>query len=400
MKKCLITALALTAALNIAAQGANSGMGGDDSRFQSLAERIAKVEKKNDVFNVFIDYTAAASATEKGGTWDTRFANKELRLEVKGNLTDRIFYRMRHRLNRSNVAMGQDNFARATDMMLVGYNFSDKWTVIGGKTAQIWGGYEYDENPMFIYQYSDMLDYMDIFLAGAIVSFKPVPTQEFALEVSDAENGSLTETYGEGAVAVGRTGKCKSLQKSHHPLTYIANWNGNFFDSRLQTRWSYGLITLDKSHYAHMVFLGQKLNLPRLQCYLDYMRADQQLDRLGIASADLMGSFVPTQENAFFTDVLYNSLLVKANWQFAPKWNLMLKGMTDWASVKQVEPYKNYRTAYGYLVSLEYYPDVTQNFRVFLAYIGKKVDLTAKCGLKDYNTNRIELGFMYRIKCY
>ena len=56
--------------------------------------------------------------------------------------------------------------------------------------------------------------------------------------------------------------------------------------------------------------------------------------------------------------MLYNSLLVKANWQFAPKWNLMLKGMTDWA--------------YGYLASLEYYPDVTQNFRVFLAYIGKK----------------------------
>ena len=71
---------------------------------------------------------------------------------------------------------------------------------------------------------------------------------------------------------------------------------------------------------------------------------------------------------------------------FAPKWNLMLKGMTDWA--------------YGYLASLEYYPDVTQKFRVFLAYIGKKVDFTSKCGLKDYNTNRIELGFMYRIKCY
>lgn len=84
--------------------------------------------------------------------------------------------------------------------------------------------------------------------------------------------------------------------------------------------------------------------------------------------------------------MLYNSLLVKANWQFAPKWNLMFKGMTDWA--------------YGYLASLEYYPDVTQNFRVFLAYIGKKVDFTSKCGLKDYNTNRIELGFMYRIKCY
>ncbi len=83
---------------------------------------------------------------------------------------------------------------------------------------------------------------------------------------------------------------------------------------------------------------------------------------------------------------LITAIALTANWQFAPKWNLMLKGMTDWA--------------YGYLASLEYYPDVTQNFRVFLAYIGKKVDFTSKCGLKDYNTNRIELGFMYRIKCY
>ena len=49
---------------------------------------------------------------------------------------------------------------------------------------------------------------------------------------------------------------------------------------------------------------------------------------------------------------------------FAPKWNLMFKGMTDWAY--------GYLASLDYLASLEYYPDVTQNFRVFLAYIGKK----------------------------
>jgi hypothetical protein len=37
---------------------------------------------------------------------------------------------------------------------------------------------------------------------------------------------------------------------------------------------------------------------------------------------------------------------------------------------------------------------------VFLAYIGHKYNYSEKCRLDDHNTNRIELGFMYRIKCY
>lgn len=99
-----------------------------------------------------------------------------MRFEIKGNLTDKIFYRQRHRLNRSNAAKGEDNFAKATDFMMVGYHLNDKLTFLGGKMGQIWGGYEYDENPMYIYQYSDLLDHMDIFHTGFVASYKPVPT--------------------------------------------------------------------------------------------------------------------------------------------------------------------------------------------------------------------------------
>ncbi|WP_429767230.1 porin, partial [Isoptericola nanjingensis] len=88
---------------------------------------------------------------EQGDGWETGFANKELRLEIKGNLTDKLFYRLRHRLNKANNAKGEDNFAKATDIMMVGYNFSDKLSLMAGKMTQIWGGYEYDENPMHVY---------------------------------------------------------------------------------------------------------------------------------------------------------------------------------------------------------------------------------------------------------
>ena len=41
-----------------------------------------------------------------------------------------------------------------------------------------------------------------------------------------------------------------------------------------------------------------------------------------------------------------------------------------------------------------------QDLRLFLAYVGHHYDFSRKCGLEDYSTSRIELGFMYRIKCF
>lgn len=48
----------LVAALAASAQGNNTHMGGDDGDYQSLAERVAKIEKKNDMFNVYFNYAA------------------------------------------------------------------------------------------------------------------------------------------------------------------------------------------------------------------------------------------------------------------------------------------------------------------------------------------------------
>ena len=40
-------------ALGANAQGRNTGMGGSDGDYQSLSERVFKLEKKTDAFNVF-----------------------------------------------------------------------------------------------------------------------------------------------------------------------------------------------------------------------------------------------------------------------------------------------------------------------------------------------------------
>lgn len=397
----MFAALAMTMGAN--AQGSNIGMGGGDGDIQSIHERITKLEKKNDMFNLYFNYAASFQAEHNSlsDEWGTKFANKQLRLEIKGNLTDKLYYRLRHRLNKATDAKGEDNFAKATDIMMVGYNFNDKLSISGGKMCQIWGGFEFDENPMYIYQYSDMVDNMDNFMAGVTVSYKPIPTQEIAVEISNAYNGKFADEYGDEAVVVNND-EAHALQKSKNPLTYIINWNGSFFDGKLNTRWAWGLQTQAKGKYSRMLTLGQQLNLPKFQWYFDYMGAFDDLDRLKIATNELRDALVggDAPGNVYLGKVHYNSFITKANWQFAPSWNLMLKGMYETASVTKMEQFKNYRKSFGYMGSIEYYPAKQQDFRLFLAYVGRKYDYSTKCGLKDYNTDRIELGFMYRIKAY
>ena len=392
MNKTLLTCALLTASLTAGAQnGANIGMGGSEGNYASLAEKVAKIEKKND---------AASFQAERNSLvdeWHTGFANKQLRLEIKGNIGDHLFYRLRHRLNKTNEARTQDNFSKATDIMMAGWKFNDKWSVQAGKMCQIWGGFEFDENPMYIYQYSDMVDNMDNFMAGVVVSYKPIPTQEFAVEVSDANNDSFSKVYGAGAASQ-EENSVRPLTSSRNPLTYIANWNGSFADGMINTRWSWGIQTQARHKYSRMLILGQQLNLDKFQWYVDYMGAWDALDRLGIATSDL--GLNGGGHNLYASDVHYNSFITKVNWQFAPHWNLMLKGMYETASVSKLERGKNYRKSFGYMSSVEYYPLKDQDFRVFLAYVGRKYDFSEKSGLKDYNTNRIELGFMYRIKAF
>ena len=408
--KALATAAVFAASLATQAQGLNTGMGGSDGDIESISRRVAKIEKKNDAFNLYLNYAASAQAEydSRDASWSGRFANKQLRLEITGNLTDRLFYRLRHRLNRSSDAKGGDNFALATDIMMVGYRFSDKLAVQAGKMCQIWGGFEFDENPMTIYQYSDYGDNIDPFKAGITVSYRPTPTQELAVEVSNTFNETLDKEFGPDASLVDRKrniydAASHTLRKSSLPFTYIVNWNGSFLDGLFTTRWAYGVSNPAKHQYNHRVTLGQKLSLPHAQWYVDYMGAFESVDCLGYATADLYYGFRDLgyyPSYAVCGSVDSHSFISKLNWQFAPRWNLMLKCAYETTSMRHVPKYRNYRKAYSYLAGMEYYPVKRQDFRVFLAYVGRSYNFSSDSELNNYNTSRIELGFMYRIKAY
>lgn len=391
--------LALSVSMN--AQD-NHGYGGDDGHFKSLAEEVTKLKKSNDMFNVYLNTAASAQVeTDNEHEWSTGFKNKHLRLEIKGNLTDKLYYRFCYRMTNSNVARSEDNFARSTDVVMIGYRFSDKLSVEAGKIFQPFGGYEVDENPIYIYEYSDLTGGLECYLGGVVVNYKPVPTQEIVVGVTNAHNDKFADVYGDNSLAIEGDGtQNRILEKTRIPLGYSLGWNGSFLNNRLLTRWSWGIEGEARHKYSRMLILGQKLNLDRLQWYFDYMYQNDGLDRFGLASREVRDFFPAVGGEVWMSDVNYTSFITKLNWQFAPQWNLMLKGMYETASVTKVDRFKDFRKSYGYVGSVEYYPVKSQDFRVFLAYVGRKVTYKDGVGLDKYNTNRIELGFKYRIKAY
>ena len=380
-------------------------MGGNDDGIQSIAERITKLEKKHDAFNVYVNFAGSVKAEHdsRSDEWSSKFSCNQLRLEIKGVINDKLFYRLRHRLNASATGRSFDNFAKATDIMMVGYNISDRFTIAGGKLAQLWGGYEFDENPIYVYEYSDVVGNLGDFMTGVMASYHPTPNHEIAVEISNVYQEKFSERYGENPVAVNGN-KVTRIKKSNAPFLYIINWNGSMFNGAFTTRWSCGLQTLAKGKYSRMITLGQQLNLSKYQCYIDYMGAFDDLDQLGVATSELMHtlSYNDTEMsvNPHLGKVNYHTLTVKSDLHFAPSWNLQLKGMYGITSVPNNTKLHNFRRSYGYVGTLEYFPVLMQDFRVFLSYVGHKYNYTRRCGLADYNTDRLELGIIYRIKAY
>ena len=327
-------------------------------------------------FNVYFNWHADAYAALTPGPVSSRFENKELRLEFRGNLNDKLFYRFRQQLNKPMTAGTLDHFSKGTDMMYMGWHANDKLTFIIGKQCQYFGGFEYESNPMYIYEYSDFLERMSIFHAGVTMSWQPAEGQELVAMITTSSNDYVD---------------------SPAPFEYILNWNADSWDGLLRSRWGVAAASMAKGAWSKFILGGEQLCLPKFQVYVDFMAAWDDIDRMCYASEDL-SAFLPA--SGLFENVFHKAFLSKAEWQFVPRWNLWVKGMYETVSVRDIPQFHNYRKAFGYMSGLEFYPFEGQDLRFYLAWIGRHFSFTAETGLPAYDRNRVELGLMYRLKAY
>ena len=360
----------------------------------TLFERVAKIEKKSDKFNLYFNMHYALDADFTAEEFEqAAFNMHQFRIEAKGKVTDWLSYRWRQRLNRCNDGGGFiDNLPNSIDLAYLNFSVTDKFSISAGKLCAAYGGIEFDMNPIEIYRYSEIINNMSNFMSGVMFTYDFTPNQQLAFQVLDSRNGSIEDTYG------------KNLDANKVPFVYTLNWNANMFDGAWQTRWSASVMDEVKDKYMYYVALGNQFNFsPKCNMFVDLMSSYEGIDRKGIMTNMFGGQDNFGGHNMYNT--LYSSLVAKVNWRFQPKWNFFVKGMLESAAIYGGEDGiadGNYRTSVGYLTGVEYYP-MESNLHLFLTFVGQTHLFTERAkalGQNDYSTQRVSLGFIYQLPVY
>lgn len=388
MKKLMFIALILGCVQGLNAQSTPNE--------KTLFERVTKMEKKVDWFHLYMNMQGTFNlyfnyGNEYNGLSEASFKMNQLRLEAKGNITPWLSYRWRQRINRGNDGSGNiDNLPTSIDIAGIGVRLSDKFSLFAGKQCAAYGGIEFDLNPIEIYEYCDMIEYMSNFMTGLNIAFQPCDNHQIQLQILDSRNGSIEATYGDLASA--------GVEDGRAPLLYTLNWNGSFFDNAFKTRWSASVMSEAAKKQMFYYALGNQLTLGDFNMYFDFMYSNEEIDRKGIITG-ILGT--PDGHNMF--NAQYTSLVAKFNYRFAPKWNAFVKGMYETASLsKDTDGFEEgkYRTSYGYLGGIEYYPMEDSNLHFFCTFVGRSYDFTKRAGLDNYNTQRLEVGFIYQLPMF
>ena len=373
---------------------------GVNAQEKSLYEQISGVKKKTDKFNLYMNMNGSFDAMfDTVGFDQGKFNMRQLRIEAKGNVNEWLSYRWRQRLNRPNNGGDMiDNLPTSIDIAGIGVKLGDNFSLFAGKQCAAYGGFEFDANPIEIYEYSDMIEYMSNFMTGINIGYDFLGSQQLNFQVLNSLNGPFTDMYHFTPELM----KTLKLENTKLPLVYTLNWNGNF-GNIFKTRWSASLMSQAKDKNLYYYVLGNELTLGNFNIYFDFMLSNDDIDRGGIIT-DMIG--YEDGHNVYNTS--YMSLVTKLNYRFAEKWNVFVKGMYETASVtKETETIEKgkYRTSFGYIGGLEYYP-MESNLHFFLTYVGRTYKYEARAtnfnpeDNQDHSTNRVSLGFIYQLPMF
>lgn len=369
-----------------------------ESDEQGIIESIAKIEKKTDKFNLYINMHGGFDAKWQGDSFEEgKFQMHQLRIEADGRLNDWLTYRYRQRLNKGDATGGYyDNVLGSIDYLGFGINLG-KWSFFLGKQCAVYGGIEFDLNPIEIYQYSDQLAFTNNFATGVRATYNFTPRQQLQFQILNSFSTSSKEMFGD-------------YPKSKLPLLFTLNWNGNFNDV-VKTRWSASLMNETKGNRIYYFALGNDFKISdKVSAYFDWMYSIEGVDRKGIIT-DIVGGTDPSRRTQ---KVDYMSFILHANYRFHPHWNVFAKFMYENEGIYKTHDATRdgievtldkgrYRTALGYIAGLEYYPMKNSNLHFFATYIGRGYHYTARAkafGVNDYYTNTLSIGFIWRMPIF
>lgn len=328
----------------------------------------------------------------------TRFRNEQFRLEIRGQVHEKVYFRFRDRYTRAQTSESVDNLSRSVDLAYLRFDLNPKLSISAGKMCADWGAWEFDWNPIDIYEYSDIVEYADNFLTGVGATFTPNSKHQFTLQILDSRTKSFDELYGENQ---------PYFTESEAPLAFVANWRGSLFDGKFKTIWSYSVFNEakdlnDKNANMNYIALGNELDLGKFRFIYDLKWSLEDLDRTGIVSETVKASGLYDFSVA---NTSYVGHWVNFRYRINPKVDLTLVGMLDIARWKNSDNdpgnttgETHIRDAWGYIPAVEYHPWNDLNIKFFANWIGRVYKYSdyakSSLGAQDYTTGRFTVGFI------
>ena len=318
---------------------------------------------------------------------DSRFSMDQFRLEIKGKVFDKVYFRFRDRYTRATEPQSVDNISHSVDLAYIRIDANPQWAFSFGKMCADWGGYEFDMNPIDIYQYNDIVEYADNFLSGAQITFQPGKSNEFNLQLTNARTRSFQELYD----------TIPGITPAKFPSAITANWRGALFDGKFTTIWSYSFFTDAVGQHMNYIALGNQYHInKKWMLTYDFKWDDEGLDRKFIVSG-----IVPKTINPYAAQkVRYIEHWAKVDFGFAPRWHAAIIGMLSnayWNGNPDAAGDKHLRSSWGFIPSIEYFPVKQLNLKFFVNYVGRWYNYSDYAkrvfGSANAVTGRINFGF-------
>lgn len=364
-----------------------------DSLRNSVVGYLMK-KKMPEAINVDLHLRSAFHAKFNSGTTDTdeaSFRFDHIMIGIYGNVTDKISYKYLQRLNKGTQAFETENLSGTIDYAYLRYQLNRQFAVTAGRQALFVGGFEYNEYPINIYDYSGITNNITCYLTGVNVAYSPRGNQEIAFQILNNRAGTMEEAFGRIP---------EGIKRPFAPLYYSLAWNSNYSDNKLRLRYAATAGELAKGKWVFMISGGQMVDFGKFNIFLDVLYHRSAIDHLGVVRKMVM-SEDGVAWDGIGRSVEYLTFVSEANYRFCPKWNIRLKGFYDRASVFKengIFEKGNYLSSWGYQGGIEFFPMADDNLHLFLNATGKVYKNIHKENVMNQQDQfRVSLGFVYRL---
>lgn len=365
----------------------------EDSVRNSVVGYLMK-KKIPEVINVDLHLRSAFHAKFNSGDADTdeaSFRFDHIMIGIYGNVTDKLSYKYLQRLNKGTQAFETENLSGTIDYAYLRYQLDPRFAVTAGRQALFVEGFEYNEYPINIYDYSGITNNITCYLTGVNIAYSPRSNQEIAIQVLNNRAGIMEEAFGRIP---------EGIERPFAPLYYSLVWNSNYSDNKVQLRYAASTGELAKGKWVFMIGGGQMVDLGKFNLFLDILYHRSAIDHLGVIRKMAINKD-GTAWDGIARSVEYLTFVSEANYRFLPKWNIHLKGFYDRASVYKengIFGKGNYLSSWGYQGGIEYFPMADKNLHLFLNATGKTYKNIQKENIINQEDQfRVSLGFVYRL---